>query len=90
MTLCSWELAIPGAKSLKDKRSVLRSLRDRIGGMNVSIVESGFRDRRDRARISVAFLAAHAAQADGVRDAVDRVVAGARDAYVVSESTERL
>ena len=90
VTLCSWELAIPGARSLKDKRSVLRSLRDRLARMNVSFAESGLQELRDRAHISVAFLAAHAAQADGVRDAVDRVVVGTRDAYVVSDSTERL
>jgi len=90
VTLCSWELAIPGARSLKEKRSVLRSLRARLGRMNVSFAESGLQELRDRARISVVFLAAHAAHADSVREAVDRVVAGARDAYVVSDCTRRL
>lgn len=90
VTLCSWELAIPGARSLKEKRSVLRSLRDRLARMNVSFAESGLQEQRGRAHISVAFLAAHAAHSDSVREAVDRVVAGARDVYVVSDSTRRL
>ena len=58
--------------------------------MNVSFAESGLQELRDRAHISVAFLAAHAAHSDSVREAVDRVVASARDAYVVSDSARRL
>lgn len=89
VTVSTWDLAIPGSRSLKSKRSVLRSLKDRLARMNVSVVESGLRDSRDRARISVAFLAAHSAQADSILEAVDRRVAGARDAVVVASSTER-
>ena len=38
-------LAIPEARSLKDKRSVLRSLKDRaINKMNVSVAEVGQQD----------------------------------------------
>ena len=89
VTVSTWDLAIPGSGSLKRKRSVLRSLRDRLARMNVSVVESGLQDTRNRARISVAFLAAHSAQADSIQEAVDRRIAGARDAVVVANSTER-
>ncbi len=89
VTVSTWDLAIPGSGSLKQKRSVLRSLKDRLARMNVSVVESGLQDTRNRARISVAFLAAHSAQADSIQEAVDRLVAGARDAVVVANSTER-
>ncbi len=90
VTVSTWDLAIPAADSLKRKRSVIRSLKDRLARMNVSVVESGLQDMRNRGRISVAFLAAHAAQADAIQDSVDRVVAGARDAVVVGNSKERL
>jgi len=90
VTVSTWDLAIPGSDSLKQKRSVIRSLKDRLARMNVSVVESGLQDVRNRARISVAFLAAHAPQADAIQESVDRVVAGARDAVVVANSTERL
>ena len=89
VTVSTWDLAIPGSGSLKQKRSVLRSLKDRLARMNVSVVESGLRDVRNRARISVAFLAAHSAQADSIQEAVDRRIAGVRDAVVVTNSTER-
>ncbi len=89
VTVSTWDLSIPGARSLKDKRSVLRSLKDRLGRMNVSVAESGLQDVRQRARITVAFVAAHAAQADSMLMAVDRLIAGARGAVVVDSSTER-
>ena len=89
VTVSTWDLAIPASGSLKQKRSVIRSLKDRLARMNVSVVESGLQDMRNRARISVAFLAAHAAQADAMQESVDRCVAGARDAVVVGNSSER-
>ena len=89
VTVSSWELAIPGSDSLKSKRSVLRSLKDRLGRLNVSVIESGLQDDRRRARVSVAFLAAHNAQADAILESVDKVVSGARDAVVVHTSSER-
>lgn len=90
VTLSTWELSLPGSSSLKDKRSVLRSLKDRLGRMNVSVAESGLQDMRQRARISVVFLAAHSAQADSILASVDRLVANARGAVVIGNSSERL
>ncbi len=89
VTVSSWELSLPGSDSLKAKRSVLRSLKDRLARLNVSVIESGLQDDRRRARVSVAFLAAHNAQADAIQESVDRVVSGARDALVVNSKTER-
>lgn len=90
VTISTWELSIPGASSLKDKRAVLRSLKDRLARMNVSVAEPGLQDLRNRARISVVFIAAHSAQADSILASVDRLVAGARGAVVVANSSERL
>lgn len=89
VTVSTWELLIPGSGSLKRKRAVLRSLKDRLARMNVSVAESGLQEARDRARITVAFLAAHSAQADSILASVDRKVAGARDAVVVGSTMER-
>lgn len=80
---------MPGSRSLKEKRAVLRSLKDRLGRMNVSFAESGLQDMRSRGRISVAYLAAHSAQADSILASVDRLVSGARGAVVVGSSMER-
>lgn len=88
-TVSTWDLAIPGSDSLKTKRAVLRSLKDRLGKMNVSVVESGLQDDRARARMSVGFLAAHNAQADAILESVDRTMTGTRDAVVIHSSAER-
>ena len=41
------EISIPESRSLKDKRQVIRSLKDRIlNAMNVSVAETGRQDAR--------------------------------------------
>ena len=48
------ELYLPGASSLKEKRMLLRSLKDRIGKRyNVSIAEVDHLDKWQRARLGV-------------------------------------
>ena len=88
VTVVTWELSIPGSDSLKRKRSVLRSIKDRLRKLNVSVVESGRQDSRNQAEISVAFLAAHHAQADSILESVDRTVSMG-DALVVRTHRER-
>lgn len=52
-------LAIPDSRSLKDKRSVLRSLKDRaIGKMNVSVAEIGHQDAWKTAELAFVTVAA--------------------------------
>ena len=51
------EIAIPDAFSLKDKRRVVKSLKDRIAhGHNVSIAEVGALDEHRRAILGVAMV----------------------------------
>ena len=51
--LLSIELHLAGARSLKDKRAVLRRLKDRIGRLNVSVAEVAHHDLRQRADLGV-------------------------------------
>ncbi len=52
-------ISIPHARSLKDKRAVLRSLKDRaVGRMNVSVAEVGDQDLWQRARFAFVTVAA--------------------------------
>jgi len=63
------QLAIREAQSLKDKRRVVKGLRDRIrNDFNVSISEVGDLDRRRSARLAVALVT-------GRRDFADKVLA---------------
>ena len=51
------ELAIPDAFSLKDKRRVVKSLKDRIAhGHNVSVAEVGALDEHRRSVIGIAMV----------------------------------
>jgi len=47
------ELFIPHALSLKDKRMVLRRLKDRLGKFNVAVAEVEHQDLWQRARLAV-------------------------------------
>ncbi len=90
VTVSTWELSLPGSRSLKDKRSALRSLKDRLSNrFGVSVLETGLQDVRNRGELSVAFLAPHNAHADAVLEKVDRAVSTARDIIVVRSSVER-
>ena len=52
-------LSIPEARSLKDKRSVIRSLRDRVmNRMNVSVAETGAQDAWRSAEMAFVTVAA--------------------------------
>ena len=49
------DLYIHGASSLKDKRTVIRGIKDRIGDkFNVSIAELDFQDKWQRAQLGIA------------------------------------
>ena len=53
----TWDLALPGCSSLKEKRSVVRSLRDRLAHkFNVSVAETAHQDVHARAQVTVALV----------------------------------
>ena len=52
--LLSLELHFPGARSLKDKRAVLRSVKDRLRRLNVAIAEIDHHDLLQRSSLAVA------------------------------------
>lgn len=59
VAVMSVELYLPGSLSLKDKRAVLRRLKDRIGNkFNVSIAEVDYQDKWQRAQLGVAQVGA--------------------------------
>jgi uncharacterized protein len=60
----SIELHIPGARSLKEKRMVLRSVKERIKKFNVSVAEVEFNDLWQRAGLSVVMVSNDQRHAD--------------------------
>ena len=51
--LLSVELHLAGARSLKDKRAVLRRLKDRMNRFNVAVAEVAHHELRQRAGLGV-------------------------------------
>jgi uncharacterized protein YlxP (DUF503 family) len=71
----TWELSLPGCTSLKQKRSVVRSLRDRLRGkFNVSVAETAWQDVHGRAQLTIALVASDGRLAQSVLDKADRFV----------------
>jgi len=84
-----WELKIPGSHSLKDKRMVVRSLKDRIRSrFNVSVAETGHQDSLGRVEFTVALVASHRGAADSVLDGLDRLMEGETRAVIVNTRRE--
>jgi len=60
------EISVPDAFSLKDKRRVVKSLKDRIAnGRNVSVAEVGALDEHRRAILGLAMVANDKAYVEG-------------------------
>ena len=57
VALLSVELYLPMSQSLKDKRMVLRRLKDRLGAMNVAVAEVAHQDLWQRAGLGVVTVA---------------------------------
>jgi uncharacterized protein YlxP (DUF503 family) len=80
----SWELSLPGCRSLKEKRSVVRSLRDRLQAkFNVSVAETGFQDIADRAELSLALVASDGRVAESMLAKTDDFVEAHGGALIV-------
>jgi uncharacterized protein len=57
VALLSVELFLPGSRSLKDKRMVLRRLKDRMGKFNVAVAEVAHHDLWQRAGLGLVTIA---------------------------------
>lgn len=79
------ELKIPGAMSLKDKRRVVRSIKDRLHREHlVSVAEVGALETWNLALLAFAIVSADGAYAQGVLDAIVRKLQSHPDAIVES------
>ena len=71
----TWQLSLPGCASLKEKRSVVRSLKDRLRSrFQLSVAETGLQDVHAQAELSVALVATDRRFAETVLDKADRLV----------------
>ncbi|MBM3820296.1 MAG: DUF503 domain-containing protein [Acidimicrobiia bacterium] len=80
IALLSVELFIPHAQSLKDKRMVLRRVKDRLQKFNVAVAEVEHHDKWQRAGLAVVAVSTEADHAErelaAAADEIERVEPG--------------
>jgi len=82
-------LSIPGARSLKDKRRVVKSLKDRVRArLPVSLAEVGELERYQVATLGLAVVSNEAARCSEVLAAAAGMARVARDAVLADVATE--
>ena len=79
-----WELEVYGCQSLKEKRRVIRSLRDRLRARhNISVAETGHQDLWQRAEITACVVGSDRRQVEAVLSGADRLVEGEARARII-------
>jgi uncharacterized protein YlxP (DUF503 family) len=80
---------VPHARSLKDKRSVVRKFRDRVRArFDVSIAEVGAQDKLQLAVFGVSVVSGDASVCDSILEQVARAAATQQDAILTDRATE--
>ena len=84
----TWELHLEACHSLKEKRHIVKSLKDRLHQrFNVSAAETDHHDLWQRAELTAAVVSTERLHAERVLREADRLVAGASGARVIDTST---
>ncbi len=84
----SWELHLAGCQSLKDKRRIVKSLKDRLHRQfNVSAAEVEHQDSWQRAALACAVVTTDRRHAEEVLASCDRLIAGEPLAHVITRET---
>ena len=80
----AWELEIFGCHSLKEKRSVIKSVKDRLHDrFNVSVAETGHHDLWQRAELTACVVAGERRHAESVLASADSLVQAEPRARVI-------
>jgi len=89
--LITWELHLDACHSLKEKRQIVKSLKDRLHQrFNVSAAETDHQDLWQRAEVSACVVSTDRRHAEQVLREADRLVDGATGARIVDSSTSYL
>jgi uncharacterized protein YlxP (DUF503 family) len=89
--LITWELHLDACHSLKEKRQIVKSLKDRLHQrFNVSAAETDHQDLWQRAELSACVVSTDRRHAEQVLREADRLVDGAAGARIVDSSTSYL
>lgn len=87
MGIVTWELHLNGCRSLKDKRQILSSLKERLHRrFNVSVAETDHQDLWQRAELSCCVVAESRRHAEEVLAAAHRLVASEPLARIIDSA----
>lgn len=82
--MIAWELEIFGCQSLKEKRSVVKSVKDRLHDrFNISVAETGHQDVWQHAELTACVVAGERKIAESVLQSADALVAGEARARII-------
>ena len=85
-----FELHLPAAQSLKDKRQVVRSMKERLRErVHASVAEVEFQDLWQRAALGVAVVSGESHQVDELLQTVRRLVEGTLGAELLEWQEDR-
>jgi uncharacterized protein YlxP (DUF503 family) len=83
ISLLTIELMIPGARSLKEKRSAVRGLKDRLRSrFNASVAEVAYQDKWQRAIIAVCIIGSDKRQLESNMTMVRQLCEEAQDVQI--------
>lgn len=86
-----FEIHIEYAQSLKEKRMVVKSLRDKLRShFEISASEVAFQDLHQRSRIAIAFVTGNGPTADALLDKIHSFVETNTDAVLAGWMSEKL
>jgi uncharacterized protein len=89
--LITWELHLAACHSLKEKRHIVKSLKDRLHQrFNVSAAETDHHDLWQRAELSAVVVSTDRQHAEQVLQEADRLVESADGARIVDSSLSYL
>ncbi len=89
--IVTWELHLNGCQSLKDKRRILKSLKDRLHQRcNVSVAETDHHDLWQRAELSCCVAATERRHAESVLSTATKLVEREPLARVIDSATSFL
>jgi uncharacterized protein YlxP (DUF503 family) len=89
--LITWELHLAACQSLKDKRQILKSLKDRLHQrFNLSAAETDHQDLWQRAEITACVVSTDRRHAEDVLRQADHLVEGTDGARIMDTSTSYL
>jgi hypothetical protein len=80
---------IPSSRSLKDRRRVVRSFKDRVQAkLRCAVAEVGALDEHQRAIVAVAVVSKDSSRVDEMLSAAASMAGGLRDAVLTDRATE--